>query len=654
MAPTDKRTPNLPAAWSLNRRRFIQGAAGAAALSALPSSFAFAQSAAKEAPDLAKLVAEGKLPPLAQRLPENPDVVQVKQIGRYGGALRRGLRGSADHNGILKVIGPQNLVRWNVEFTGVVPNLAHKWEVSADATQFTFYLRKGLKWSDGKPFTADDIVFSIEDCAKNADLYKATPSQIVIGGKPVVCEKVDETTVKFTFAAPYALFLENLATPLGQHTTLFAKHYCSQFHPKYNPKVDEQAKAAGQSDWPAYFRSKCGDIEIPSRWGNPDRPTMDPWIIKEPYTGGATRVVAVRNPFFWQVDQQGNQLPYIDQVTYSISQDVESLMLDVVGGKIDYQDRHINTLSNKPTLSQNTKRGDYRLVELIAANAQQVQIHLNILHKDPKMRAMFGNKEFRKALSLGIDRKEIIELVYLGQSVPYQTSPRPGHPWYHEKLANQFTEFDPAQANAILDKLGYKKAGNFRTHPDGSKVFFAIDVIPTLYPDQVDVLELVKRYWADIGIEIKVNTIERALYYTRGDNNDHDAASWSGSGGLDLMFDPRDYFAYHPQGSRYAIPWALWFTSGGKSGEEPPESQKKRFALYDQARGTTDLQKRAEYVKQMLDLTYEAFETVGICLGVNTFGVCRNNLQNVPDKMPDSWSYPNPSPTLPAQYFFKA
>ncbi len=652
MAPTNTR---LPAAWSFNRRRFLQGAASAAALTALPTSVAFAQTQGKESPDLAKLVAEGKLPPLAQRLPENPDVVQVKEIGRYGGSLRRGLRGSADHNGILKVIGPQNLVRWNVEFTGVVPNLAHKWEVNADATQFTFFLRKGLRWSDGKPFTADDIVFAIEDCAKNPELFKATPSQIVIGGKPVVCEKIDETTVKFTFAAPYALFLENLATPLGQHTTLFAKHYCSQFHPKYNSKVDDLVKAANVSDWPALFRAKCGDIEIPSRWGNPERPTMDPWVIKEPYTGGATRVVAARNPFFWQVDQQGNQLPYIDQVTYSISQDVESLMLDVVGGKIDYQDRHINTLSNKPTLSQNMKRGDYRLVELIAANAQQVQIHLNILHKDPKLRAMFGNKEFRQALSLGIDRKEIIELVYLGQSEPYQTSPRPGHPWHHAKLAKQFTEFDPAQANAILDRLGYKKgAGGFRTHPDGSKVFFSIDVIPTLYPDQVDVLELVKRYWADIGIDIKVNTIERALYYTRGDNNDHDAASWSGSGGLDLMFDPRDYFAYHPQGSRYAIPWALWFTSGGKSGEEPPESQKKRFALYDQARGTTDLQKRAEYVKQMLDLTHDAFETVGICLGVNTFGVCRNTLSNVPDKMPDSWSYPNPSPTLPAQYFFKA
>ncbi|WP_232302732.1 ABC transporter substrate-binding protein, partial [Elstera litoralis] len=174
---------------------------------------------------------------------------------------------------------------------------------------------------------------------------------------------------------------------------------------------------------------------------------------------------------FWQVDQQGRQLPYIDQVSYSISQDVESLMLDIVGGKIDMQDRHINSLANKPTLSQNIKRGDYHLVELVAANAQQVQIYLNILHKDPKVREMLGNKEFRRALSLGINRQEIIELVYLGQSEPYQTSPRPGHPWHHAKLAKQFTEFDAPQAKAILDKLGYdKKDGQgFRLRPDGQK-----------------------------------------------------------------------------------------------------------------------------------------------------------------------------------------
>jgi peptide/nickel transport system substrate-binding protein len=640
-----------PEETSPNRRDMLKAFAGAAALT-MPG-IALAQQA-KEAPALAAMVKDGKLAALSERLPANPLVIQVEKVGKYGGALRRGLRGSADHNGILRMVGNQGLVRWNLAFTEVLPNVAEKWEVNSDSSQFTFHLRKGMKWSDGKPFTADDVVFSIEDCAKNSDLYKSPPSQLVINGKPALAEKIDETTVRFTFSGPYALFLEQLATPLGQHPTLFAKHYCSQYHPKYNPKVGDLLKAANLSDWPSLFRAKCGDIEIPARWGNPDKPTLDPWVVKEAYAGGATRVVMERNPYFWQVDTAGNQLPYIDRVNFSISQDVESLMLDAISGRLDIQDRHINTLQNKPTLAQNAQKGGYRLLELVASSAQQMQIYLNITHKDPKMREMFANKEFRKALSYGINRKEIIELVYLGQSEPYQTGPRPGHPWHHEKLARQFTEHDAAQANAILDKLGYAKRDGqgFRLRPDGQKIFFAIDVIPTLYPDSVDALELVKRHWAEIGVDIKVNTIERALYYTRGDNNDHDAAVWPGPGGLDPMLDPRDYLAQHPQGSRYAVPWTQWYVSGGRDGQEPPESQKQRMKLFDQARATADVKKRGEIMKQVFDLCADAFETVGICLGVNTFGVVKTTMQNVPAKTPDSWSWPNPGPALPQQFFF--
>jgi peptide/nickel transport system substrate-binding protein len=653
-APAGRQDHDAPGL-GLDRRSFLAGMAGAAALS-LGAGKAFAQ-AGKEAPDLAKLVADGKLPKLSDRVPANPLVVKpLDTVGRYGGTLRRGLRGSADHNGILRMVGNQGLVRWNLAFTAVEPNVAEKWEVNADATEFTFYLRKGMKWSDGKPFTADDIVFAVEDCAKNTELYKSTPSPLAIGGKPGVATKIDDTTVKFTFASPYALFLETMATPLGQHPTLFPKHYASQFHPKYNPNVGDLAKAANLNDWAALFRSKMGDIEIPARWGNAEKPVIDPWMITEAYVGGATRVVMRRNPYFWQVDTEGNQLPYIDQITFGISQDVESLMLDVVSGKIDIQDRHVNSLPNKPTLSQNQKKGDYRLVELEPSAAQQCQIYFNITHKDPKMREMFANKEFRKALSIGIDRKEIIELVYLGQSEPYQAGPRPSHPWYHEKFARQNTDFDQKTANAILDKLGYDKKDSqgFRLRPDGQKIFFAIDVIPTLYPDLVDTLELIKRHWVGIGVDMKVNTIERALYYTRGDNNDHDAAVWPGPGGLEPMLDPRDFFAQHTQGTRYAIPWTLWYVSNGKDGQEPPEHQKKRMKLFDDARATSDLAKRGQIMKEIFDIAAEEFECVGVCLAVNTFGVVKNNLQNVPKKMPDSWSWPNPGPSMPQQYYFKA
>ena len=248
---------------SVTRRTFVAGLGGVAAMSLMGGSALAA--AGKEAPALAALVKDGKLPPLAERLPKNPMVVTpLEKTGTYGGTLRRGLRGSSDHNGILRMVGNQSLVRWNMDFTEVLPNLAEKWDVNADATQFTFHLLKGAKWSDGHPFTADDVVFAIEDCIKNTELYSSTPAQLAVAGKPVIVEKIDDFTVKFTFAAANALYLENLATPLGQHPTLFPKHYCSKFLPKYNTGLDAEVKAAGVSSWTELFRAKCGDIEIPS------------------------------------------------------------------------------------------------------------------------------------------------------------------------------------------------------------------------------------------------------------------------------------------------------------------------------------------------------------------------------------------------------
>lgn len=637
----------------LSRRAFMGTTAGLASLALLPRT---AWAAAGEAPELAALVASGKLPALADRLPQDPLVVTpLEKIGTYGGTWRRGLRGSSDHNGILRCIGNMGLTRWDIGYTRVEPNVAASWEASPDATTYTFKLRKGMKWSDGQPFTADDIVFSIEDCVKNSELYGSVPTALTSGGQPCTVTRIDDETVEFKFAAPNGLFLEQLATPLGQHPTLFCKHYASQFVPKYNDKLDDLVKAEGLASWADLFRAKNGDIEIPSRWSNPDKPVIDPWVIEEPYVGGATRVTARRNPYFWQVDTEGNQLPYVDSINFGISQDVESLMLDVISGKIDMQERHINSLTNKPVLSENTEKGGYHLIELVPSNANVCSIYVNMCHKDPALREIFANKDFRVALSLAMDRPEVIDLVYLGQSEPYQTGPRPSHPWYYEKISRQFTERDLDQANALLDGIGLDKkdSSGMRLRPDGQKLFFAVDVIPTLYPDLVDVLELVKSYWAQVGVDIKVNSIERALYYSRGDANDHDAQVWPGPGGLDPMFDSRDYFANHTQGSRYAVPWAQWYVSNGAQGEEPPEDQKQRMKLFDQAKSTVDLDERAKLMHQVFEIAADAFEVIGVCLGVNTFGICRNNFVNTPKQEPDSWTYPNPAPTMPQQYFFE-
>ncbi len=182
-------------------------------------------------------------------------------------------------------------------------------------------------------------------------------------------------TVKFTFESPYALFLEMMATPLGQHPTLFCKHYASQFHPKYNPNVGDLAKAANLSNWADLFRARNGDIEIPARWSNPEKPVLDPWVIKEPYTGGLRRASSWSATLLLAGRPDRQPAALHRPADFNISQDVESLMLDAISGRLDIQERHIDTLQNKPTLSQNMQRGGYRLVELIASSSQQVQIY---------------------------------------------------------------------------------------------------------------------------------------------------------------------------------------------------------------------------------------------------------------------------------------
>ena len=193
----------------------------------------FSASAFNESP---VLVGNG-LPPVAARLPTSPEVViPLDSIGSYGGTIRRALGGSSDHNSILRFLSPQGLTRWEPDFSQVVPNVAESWSVNAEGTEFTFHLREGMRWSDGEPFTAADILFFVEDLLQNEEFYPTPPARYVIDGQPMEAEMIDETTIILSFAAPYGTFLTELATPMGQEPVLWARHYCQQFHPTYNPR----------------------------------------------------------------------------------------------------------------------------------------------------------------------------------------------------------------------------------------------------------------------------------------------------------------------------------------------------------------------------------------------------------------------------------
>jgi peptide/nickel transport system substrate-binding protein len=607
-----------------------------------------------ESPILAERVAKGELPPVAERLPQQPEIVTpFAEVGRYGGTIRRGLSGSNDHNAILRIVGPQGLTRWNLEWTEVLSNLASRWDVEDEGRSFVFYLRPGTKWSDGEPFTADDVLFNMNDVFLNKE-FGSIPSRYVVGGQPVKVEKVDDFAVRFTFAEPYGSFLADLASPRGQHPTLFPKHYCQQFHASYNPDAAKLAAEAGVATWQALFTSKCGDIEIPARWGNPDKPTLDPWVITEPYVGGAVRVVLERNPYFWQVDTEGQQLPYVDRVENKIFQNPEALLISAIGGEIDVQVRHLDNPANRPVLAENRAKGGYEFFEATAPGGTVMLIQPNLTHKDREMRALFNQRDFRIALSLGMDRQQLIDIALLGEGKPWQLGPYDDDPRYNEQLSMQFLEHDPARANALLDGLGYARrdAEGYRLLPSGKRLRFQVDVIPSIVPESVDLLELIERQWAEIGVDMEINSIERAFFFERVSNAyDHDMAVWAAGENWapgSLLQEMVPIW----MGARYGIGWWHWFRSNGAEGVEPPDHIKERKRLRDAWLAAVDETERALLLQQIIGIAADQFEVIGTASYGPRYGIRKANIKNVPPKMANSFDYATPAPALPQQFFY--
>ncbi|GAB2882804.1 ABC transporter substrate-binding protein [Uliginosibacterium flavum] len=607
------------------------------------------------APALEKLEKEGKLPTVDKRLPDSPEVIiPLERVGKYGGTLRSALRGNGDGNAILRMVGNQGLVRWNLDMSKVVPNVAESWTTNTDSSEYTFKLRRGMKWSDGSPFTADDILFTMNDLLGNKGFVANPPAFFKVQDKPVITEKIDELTVRFKFAAPYVSFIEILAHPTLQYPTLYSKNYCSQYHPKYNPKLDELLKQYAAKDWGMLIRNRCGDQETPTRWGNPERPTLDPWLIVEPYGGSASKVRLKRNPYFWQVDSKGQQLPYIDELSLTVISEVETMVLAAINGQLDFQSRHIGGTPNLPVLSESADKGGYRVLQMEDASSNSGGLFLNFTTRNEKLRPLIRNKDFRVALSLAMDRKEINDIIHLGQGSPWQLGPKKSNRFYNEQLATQFTKTDLGKANELLDKAGLSKrdADGFRQYPAGGRVSIGA-IVPAASTGGIDTLDMVRKHWAKVGIELVLQPVERSLFYDRSNTNDYEMAIFVVGGGLDPQFDKTGVLAWSPTESRQSLQWVKWAQSGGKQGEEPTPSMKKRLEI-DEKWKTAKTQAEADgYLRQILQLAADEFEVIGTISTPKVLGVLSKRLVNVNEKMPWAWPYATPAASLPQQYFYK-
>ena len=637
----------------ISRRTFLAASGAALVLPAMPS---FAQAAAKEAPALAEAVAAGTLPPVAERLPLNPMVVEpFEGVGRYGGDLRTALVGGGSLNMMHRYQGYEPLVRYTPDFLGVIPNVAESFEASADASAYTFKLREGHKWSDGQPFTTDDIMFFYEDVMLNEELTPSPQGHLRSpDGTQAKFEKVDATTFRIVFSQPNGLLPLRLAWANDDRTTRTPRHYLEQFHIKYNPDADQIARDQGMTGWVQLFQIKSGIAVDGEIFKNKEMPTLYGWTVTQPIGESAEFAIAQRNPYYFKVDSEGNQLPYLDRITYAVAADNEVLLLKALQGEIDLIDQWICTPANRAVLYDGQETGQYGFYTTTSTEPNEMVFQLNLTHKDPVKRALFQNKNFRAGLSHAIDRQAVIDTVFIGQGAPAQPSVRPEDPLYNEQLATQYTAFDLAKANELLDSVVPNKDGEgYRLDENGNRItlIFEIDQVRQTF---VDSFQLVLPMIRAAGIDAQMRTMDRSLWEVRvrqGGEYDATVHKFGGNGGIVAILDPR-YFFPNTTEAMYAKGWQIWYNDPtSPDAVEPPAATKRQFEAYNELRQTSDTAKQQELMKEILQIAADEFYVFGVTLPLDGYGIVANRLKNVAPSMPNSWGYPTPAPTNPEQYY---
>ncbi|MDP2782231.1 ABC transporter substrate-binding protein [Devosia sp.] len=634
----------------ISRRAFIAASSAFAGTLAV-SSWVRAQESAFLKPQ----VEAGTLPPVADRLPTNPLVITpFDRAGQQGGDWNHALVGGGSLSMLVRYQGYEPLVRFNPDWTGLVNNAAESWSANAEATEYTFTLRKGHKWSDGAPFTTADIQFWYDAYLTDEETSLGGNAWWSVNGEQAKLEVVDEQTFKVSFAGPNGFFVQQLAWAQQDQLTRTPKHYLEQFHIRYNPDADALAKAAGLESWVALFQREIGLLDDNTFFQNGNRPTLNAWVFAEAPGTNTEQAIATRNPYYFKVDDQGTQLPYFDRVVYQMVADPEVLLLKTLQGEIDIFDQYICTPANKPVLFDGQETGDYGFYTLKETAANVMAFQLNLNHQDPVKNALFNTLEFRHAMSLAVDRQALIDAVFVGQGSPAQPSIIEGDPLYNEQLSKQFTEFDPARANEMLDAIIPDKDGDgYRLDSEGRRVsiIFEIDQSRTTF---LDMFELALPMFRAVGIDAQMRTMDRSLWeerVRRGREYDATAHQFGANSGIAAMLDARFYVPINSN-CFYAPGWSLYYTDPtNEAAVEPPPAVKAQQDLYRTLVGTADPATQNELMAQVLQNAADLFFTFGVSLPPDGYGIVKNSVVNLLDTMPNSFGWPTPGPARPEQFF---
>ncbi|MCR9134428.1 MAG: ABC transporter substrate-binding protein [Alphaproteobacteria bacterium] len=595
-----------------------------------------AQAALKEPPVLAPLVESGKLPPMEERLPDNPLVVDFKDsdksIGRYCCTLEM-LMGKSKDIRMMTVYGYARLIGFDSNYQ-LKPDILEKFE-SEEGRIFTLHLRKGHKWSDGHPFTAEDFRYYWEDVAMNEDLSGSGPPQVLLSnGKPPKFEVIDDYTVRYTWEDPNPAFPLGLAGPSPAYIYKPA-HYMKQFHMSYaDPEKLQKIVEDGEyRNWGA-VHTRLGRQYRPE---NPEMPSLQPW--QNTTKGPSKRFEFTRNPYYHRVDPNGQQLPYIDEVVLLMGS--SDLVATKSGsGETDLQARYLR-FDDYTFLKQGEDEQGYKVLTWRAGVASQISLYPNLNVQDPVWRDLFQNVNFRRALSLGLNRHELNEQLFFGLAKVGGDTVLEESPLYKEEYATAWTENDFEQANKMLDELGLDKRGedNVRLLPDGRPMEIIVESAGESL-EQADALELIRYHWEELGIKTFTRVLQRDIHRRRFLTGE---TMMTISKGMNIGLatpdlNPEELAPVSPAQPNWPV-WGQYTQTGGKAGEPPSlPSAKRLLELYLDWRKSTNNAEREAIWSEMLEIYSQEVFSIGIARGAIQPVVVNSKLRNLPETGIYSWS----------------
>ncbi|MEO8859240.1 MAG: ABC transporter substrate-binding protein [Burkholderiaceae bacterium] len=585
-----------------------------------------------ETPMFREDVAAKKLPPVRQRLPDNPLVVtmdgKTSEVGQQGGTLNM-LIGRARDVRMLMVNGYARLVGYDRNLH-LAPDILESIDVKDDRV-FTMKLRKGHRWSDGEPFTSEDFRYFWEDVANNKDLSPAgPPAELLVDGSPPIVEYPDKTTVRYTWTKSNPEFLARMAGP----TPLFIfrpAHYLKQFHKKYNPKVVEMEKNdPGRRSWAAIHNRE----DNMAQFDNPKLPTLQPWIntTKAP----ADRFIAVRNPYFHRIDQNGRQLPYIDRVVLPVA-DAKLIPAKVGAGESDLQARDLQ-FNNYTFLKKGEKANNYRTLLWRTAKGSHFALFPNLNVNDPVWREVLRDVRFRRALSMSIDRAQVNQVLYFGLANESNDTVVPGSPLFKKQYQTLWAQFDTKAANKLLDEIGLKRGSDgIRRLPDGRPLEIIVETAGES-SEQTDILELIRDTWRQSGIKLFSKPSQRDVLRNRVFSGEAMMSVWEGlENGIPNADTSPDELAPLSQIHLEWPKFGQYFETAGKLGEAPDMPEAIELVKLNDAWRTANHQEREKIWQRMLTIRAEQQFSIGVINGVMQPVVVNNALKNVPEKGLYNW-----------------